>query len=245
MPGEEAIIEALQNKAGSIGGEIIGAAQLISGTKNLKQDKADLANLKTPFYKIQDEYIKNQQLAAQEAGGGLSSASKDLYKTEAQRGEGAAVSALLQGGGDMNMISGIFDKYNRSTMGLAAEDSQAHQKNILHYMDVNKDLAGQKTTQFVVNELQPYENKLKELTERIAGDKANQWGGAQTILGSAVGGGAKGPPTGGGGGYRDTDPYITPSKVSAALESTGDHSVDTSRALASFLSNSGSINIGG
>lgn len=237
---------AISDKAGQVGGQILGAAQGISGAINLKKDKAELANLKTPFYKIQDEYYKNQNLAEQEASGGLSSASKDLYKTEAQRGEGAAISALLQGGGDMNMISGIFDKYNRSTMGLAAEDSQAHTKNIQHYMDVNKDLAGQKTTQFVVNELQPYENKLKELTQRISGDKANIWGGAQTVVGATAGGGAQGPPKGGntGGGYQ-SDPYITPSKVSSALESTGDHSIDTSRALASFLSNSGSINIGG
>lgn len=246
MPGEEAIIGLLQDKAGSIGGEIMGAAQLISGTKNLKQDKADLAKLRQPFYKVQDEYLQNRNLAAAEAGGGVSSASKDLYSSESQRGLGAGVSALLQGGGDMNMISGLFDKYNRNTMGLAAEDSQAHQKNIQYFMGANKDLAGQKTTQFVVNELQPYENKLKELTQRIQSDKANQWGGAQTFIGSALGGNPQGPPKGGNAGYRDTDPYITPSKVSSTLQSTGDMSIDTSRALASFLSNSGpSINIGG
>src|SRR5258707_11938631 len=160
-----------------IAGIATGAAQSISGAVNLKKDKAELASLHRPFMKVQSEYEQNKNIAAAEAGGGLTSASKDLYESESQRGLGASVSALLQGGGDMNMISSIFDKYNRNTAGLAAEDSQAHQKNIEHFMGVNKDLASQKTTQFVVNELQPYENKLKELTQRVQGDKANIWGG--------------------------------------------------------------------
>jgi len=226
-----------------IAGIATGAAQSISGAVNLKKDKAELASLKRPFEKVQDEYYQNRNIAAAEAGGGLTSASKDLYESESQRGLGASVSALLQGGGDMNMISSIFDKYNRNTAGLAAEDSQAHQKNIEHFMGVNKDLASQKTTQFVVNELQPYENKLKELTQRVQGDKANIWGGIGTALGSASAAGTPGPPKGGSSGYRDTDPYITPSKVDATLRSTGDMSIDTSRALASFLSGSGSINL--
>ncbi len=143
----------------------------------------------------------------------------------------------------MNMVSSLFDKYNRNTAGLASEDAQAHQKNIQYFMKANSDLAGQKTTQFVVNELQPYENKLKELTERVASDKANIWGGIQTAVGSASAAGTPGPPKGGGSGYRDTDPYMTPSKIDAGLRSTGDMSIDTSRALASFLSGSGSINL--
>ncbi len=225
-------------------GVVAGGAQAISGGVNLKKDKAELAAMHRPFLKVQDEYIQNQRLAQEEASGGLSSASKDLYKSEAQRGEGAAISALLQGGGDMNMISNIFDKYNRNTMGLAAEDSQAHQKNIQYLQGVNKDLAGQKTTQFVVNELQPYENKLKELTQRVSADKANIWGGIGTAVGSLSAAGTPGAPKGGGSNYvRDTEPYMTPSKVDAGLRSTGDMSIDTSRALASFLSGSGSINL--
>jgi hypothetical protein len=226
-----------------IAGIATGAVQSISGATNLKKDKAELAALKPAFYKVQDEYNQNRNIAAQEAGGGLTSASKDLYESESQRGLGASVSALLQGGGDMNMIGGIFDKYNRNTAGLAAEDAQAHQKNIQYYQQANRDLAGQKTTQFVVNELQPYENKLKELTQRIQGDKANIWGGVQTAIGGLSAAGTQGPPKSGSSGYRDTDPYITPSKVDAGLRSTGDMSIDTSRALASFLSDSGSINL--
>lgn len=224
-------------------GIVAGGAEAISGGINLKKDKADLANLKPAFYKVQEEYIKNAQLAGQEAAGGLPTATKDFYTSENQRGLGAGVSALLQGGGDMNMISNLFDKYNRNTMGLASEDAQAHQKNIQYYMGAAKDLAGQKTTQFVVNELQPYENKLKELTERVQGDKANIWGGIQTAIGSASAATTPGPPTG-----RDTlktpyEPYITPSKVASTLQSTGDMSIDTSRALASFLSGSNGINL--
>lgn len=231
------------NPISQAAGVVAGAAQSISGGVNLKKDKAELAALHRPFYKIQKEYEENRNIAASEAQGGLPSATKDFYTSESQRGLGAGVSALLQGGGDMDMVSSLFDKYNRNTAGLASEDAQAHQKNIQYFMGANKDLAGQKTTQFVVNELQPYENKLKELTQRVAADKANIWGGIQTAVGSASAAGTPGPPKGGGGGYRDIDPYITPSKVDAGLRSTGDMSIDTSRALASFLSGSGSINI--
>jgi hypothetical protein len=231
------------NPISQAAGVVAGAAQSISGAVNLKKDKAELSALHRPFMKVQDEYIKNQQLAGQEAAGGLPTATKDFYTSESQRGLGAGVSALLQGGGDLNMVSSLFDKYDRNTAGLASEDAQAHQKNIQYYMGANKDVAGQKTTQFVVNELQPYENKLKELTQRVQGDKANIWGGIQTAIGSTSALGTPGAPKGGSGGSRDTDPYITPSKVSSTLQSTGDYSIDTSRALASFLSGSGSINL--
>lgn len=231
------------NPISEAAGVVDGAAQSISGGVNLKKDKAELAALHRPFMRVQDEYFQNKNISQAEAQGGLPSATKDFYTSESQRGLGAGVSALLQGGGDMNMISSLFDKYNRNTAGLAAEDAQAHQKNIQYFMKSNADLAGQKTTQFVVNELQPYENKLKELTERVSADKANIWGGVQTAVGSLSAAGTPGPPKGGATGYRDTDPYITPSKVDATLRSTGDMSIDTSRALASFLSGSGSINL--
>lgn len=231
------------NPISEAAGVVAGEAQAISGGVNLKKDKAELSNLKRPFEKVQDEYYQNKNISEVEAQGGLPSATRDFYTSESQRGLGAGISALLQGGGDMNMISSLFDKYNRNTAGLAAEDAQAHQKNIQYFMKSNADLAGQKTTQFVVNELQPYENKLKELTERVSADKANIWGGIQTAVGSAAAAGTPGPPKGGNGGYRDIDPYLTPSKVDAGLRSTGDMSIDTSRALASFLSGSGSISI--
>lgn len=240
MPGLDAL-----NPISDAAGIVAGGAETISGIVNLKKDKADLANLKQPFYKVQSEYEQNRNIAAAEAGGGLPTATKDYYTNEAQRGLNTSVSALLQGGGDMNMISTLFDKYNRNTAGLASEDAQAHQKNIQYFMKANSDLAGQKTTQFVVNELQPYENKLKELTERTAADKANIWGGIQTAVGSLSAAGTPGAPKGGTTGpasYRD-DPYLTPSKVSSTLQSTGDMSIDTSRALASFLSGSNGINL--
>lgn len=153
-----------------------------------KKDAAAAANLKNPFYKIQDEYYQNRNIAAGQAGSGLPSDTKNYMTSEAQRGLGTSISAINSGGGNPNDIARLFGNYENSIASTGAADADAHVRNIQYYMAANKDLAGQKTTRWAVNEKQPYENKLKELTQRRAADAQNEQNGWNTAIGSLTGG---------------------------------------------------------
>jgi len=169
-------------------GVLTGAIQAISGGVNLRKDKAELSRLSQPFYKIQDEYLNNERSAAGLAGQGLTSAAKDLYTDTAGRGLGAAVGGVTATGGSPNDIGAIFDKYLQSTRAVGAEDSQRQIENIKYYHQVGKELAGQKTMKWTLDQYKPYQNKLKELTQRIGADKQNIWGGINAVVGATQAG---------------------------------------------------------
>lgn len=172
----------------NIGSDVLGigegVAQFVTGLKKEKQDDLELSQLKRPFYKIQDEYVQNRNLAANSAETGLPSATKKYLTSENQKGLSASFATLMQGGGSPNDIAKLFNTYSSSLNQTAAQDAAAHLENIQYFMSANKDLAGQKNIQFGINELQPYENKLKELTERKAADETTKWGGIGTAIGS-------------------------------------------------------------
>lgn len=165
-------------------GALASGAKAIAGNDQLKKDKAELGRLKTPFYKIQDEYDQNRWGAAELAGGGYTQEAKDFFSDQTSRGLGSSISGTLQARGSVNDINKIFDSYNNSVRNFAAEDSQKQIDNIRYFHKTNSDLAGQKTMQWAINEYQPYQNKLKELTQRISADKQNVWQGIQGVVGA-------------------------------------------------------------
>jgi len=165
---------------------LAGGAQAIGGAIGLGKDKDELNRLAPAFYKVQDEYYDNYNQASQMAGQGLTANAKDYYGDMAGRGLGTAVSGTLQAGGSVNDISKIFDSYNNSIRTLGVQDSEAQIGNIKYFQQVGKDLAGQKTQQWVINEYAPYQNKLKELTKRIEADKQNIWKGVTGAIGGAA-----------------------------------------------------------
>jgi hypothetical protein len=155
---------------------VTGGSAIYKGVKAGNAKKANeklLANTKMPFYKIQDEYQQNRNIAANLAGGGLPDSTKNYLTTEAQRGFSAATSASNQLGGSPNDIGRLYEIYNRSIDKTAAQDAEIKINNIQNYMNVNKDLAGQKTMQWTLNELRPYERKVKQLTGNIAAEQQN------------------------------------------------------------------------
>ena len=167
-------------------GILQGGAQLIDGFISKKKDKAELASLNTPFYKVQNEFYNNNNIAAGLAQGGLTQGAKDYATSGAERGLSGSISALTQTGAGSGDISKLFDTFNNSIRNTAAEDSQQQINNIRYYMDTNKELAGQKITQWGINEKDPYEQKLSELKSKIAADKQNIFNGASTVIGAGA-----------------------------------------------------------
>jgi len=166
------------------------AAGLVKGTfdyfkerKAQKKAEEELSRLKQPFYKVQDEYSQNRNIAANNIG--MADETKNYYTTEAQRGLGAGISAINQGGGSPNDVAGLFSAYDNSINKTAAQDAQMRVSGIQNFMQANKDLAGQKTMKWSLDEYQPWQRKLKEITERIASSKVNQSNSIGTAIGSA------------------------------------------------------------
>lgn len=165
-------------------GMVLSVAELLDATKKEKQAKKELDRLKTPFYKIQDEYFQNKNLAAGLAGSGLPQSTKDYADIERERGLSTGIGALLQSGASPNDISSLLGTYNLSVDRTAAEDAQTKMENIKYFMKTNADLAGQKTIQWAFNEAQPYERKLKEITDRRAAAEQNKLSAINLGIGS-------------------------------------------------------------
>jgi hypothetical protein len=164
---------------------LLGLGKAAYGFFDNKKAQTELTRLKTPFYKVQDEYFQNRNLAAQQAAGGLPSATRNYLTTEAQRGLGSSLGAIEQTGGGVNDVAKILDSYNNNLQSTAAQDAQAHTQYLQEFLNRNQDVAGQKNMQFAINEYQPYENKLKQLQQRIATNKQNLFGGFSDAIGGA------------------------------------------------------------
>jgi phosphoenolpyruvate carboxylase len=141
--------------------------------------------MKEPFFKVQDEYYQNRNIAESNAQQGISQASKDYQTVENERALSSSIKGLKDGGGSPNAISGLFDTFNRSVDRTAAEDSMAHLQNIQYYMDQNANIGNEKQKQWSLNEDQPYQRKLKEITERIGASKQNENNAANEAIGAA------------------------------------------------------------
>lgn len=174
---------AIQVGSAALSG-IKGIASLFGAKSEEEKAREELSRLKDPFYKIQDEFIQNRNIAGNMASSGLPDATKNYYTTEAQRGLGSGLNAVMTAGGSPNDVNRLLDVYNNSINKVAVEDAQARVQNIQNFMNVNRELAGQKVTQWSLNEYAPYQRKLKEITERIGAAKQNQNNAFNSIIGS-------------------------------------------------------------
>lgn len=146
------------------------------GHAQSKENKEKMAidRLRKPFLKIQDEYFQNRNIAEEQAMSGMPSATKNYLDSQRRKGLGTSIAGLLQSGVHPGEVGKLFETYDNAISADAARDAEMRTKNIDYFINVNKDLAGQKTTQFVANELAPYERKLKQMSQNVAIEEANK-----------------------------------------------------------------------
>lgn len=162
-----------------------GIYDAIAGGKQKRDAEEAARNAVRPEYDIQDEYFNNQTIAQNQAQSGLSASSKDYYGTQAERGLTYGVDAALRGGGSVNSIAQLYDTYNQSNQRLAVEDSRLQTDNIRALMAVNKDLAGQKTTKWAIDEYEPYKDTMKAATAGVAAGTNRQSNGINSLISTA------------------------------------------------------------
>ena len=164
-----------------MGGIIQSGFQLGDSIAKLRRNKRELERLQPVLYKVQDEYYQNRNMARELAQGGMPQEAKDYLTSESQRGLGAGIQGVLSSGGGPEAIASLFDSYNRSIDNTAVQDAQMKVENIGRLMAANKDVAGQETMKWTLNDYGPYQARLKQLTQNIANAETNMWGAASGV----------------------------------------------------------------
>lgn len=162
----------------------VGVWRALSAAKQKRDAKRQAERLRQPMYQVQPEYEQNRGIAAGLAGSGLTSSAKNYLTTENQRGIGSSLSAIENMAGSPNDVSKLFGAYSRSVDQTAAQDSQMQLQNIQNFMNANKEVAGQRTIGWSLNEDRTYQNKLKELKMQQQIADQNMWEGVNTTVGA-------------------------------------------------------------
>lgn len=150
----------------------IGAYKTIKGIGDTADAKKRAKYNIRPTYDIAPEYFANQGIASNLAQGGLPDSSKNYYETNAERGLGSSLGALLQTGAGVNSVADIYDKFDQNNRAIASADAQQKITNIKNLMDANNQVADQRTQKWVIDKYQPFLDNAKS----IAGEKAQGQG---------------------------------------------------------------------
>lgn len=170
--------------AAAIVGAGLGIYKAIKSGKEKRQAKAASARLQQPIYQVQNEYLQNKNLALANAGQGYTSGAKDYLTSEAERGLGTGISAISSSGGSANDYAKLYSGFLRSVDSTAANDSQLQLGNIQRLMDANKEVAGQRTIGWSLNQDRPYQTKRKEYRQDQQIADANMWEGLTSTAGA-------------------------------------------------------------
>lgn len=202
-----------------------GIYDIIAGGKQKSDAQKAADNAVRPEYDIQEEYFNNQRIAQNQAQSGLSARAKDFYGTQAERGLTYGVDAALRGGGSPNSIAQLYDTYNQSNTRLAVEDSRLQTDNIRALMAVNKDLAGQKTTKWAIDEYEPYKDTMKAAAAGVNAGTNRQSAGFNSLISTAaVASQAFGED--GEGGSKSTLPTVPAPRINTTFPSGAEKYMD-------------------
>lgn len=162
----------------------IGIYKTVKGANDSADAKRRAKYNIAPTYDISPEYFKNQGIAANQAQSGLPQSTKDYYETNAERGLGSSLSAMLQTGGGVNSIGDLYDKFDQNNRALASADAQQKIANIRNLMDANNAVADQKTQKWVLDKYQPYLNNAKSIAAEKAQGSGEVNDGLNTVSGA-------------------------------------------------------------
>jgi hypothetical protein len=157
-----------------VGSLALGVARYFSANSAAKRDRARADSLKRPFYKVQDEYYQNKNIAAEMATYGLPIDVTNQLARERSQGLASSLDTLKKTAGGPNAVAALNKSFSDSLLNQSSINAQQQMKNIEYFMNVNKDIAGQKSTQWGVNELDPYNSNLKQINEKRAADEQNK-----------------------------------------------------------------------
>lgn len=169
---------------------VAGVSAGVSLYKGIKAHSADKAAaregsaMKRPFYSVPSEDIINRNIWREQAGQGLSSGEKQYAGEQRERGFSSSAHALSETGASVDQFGELSHIFDDSLKSQSALDAQLHKQNIEMFTKANSDVSAQKGIQFGINELQPYESKLKEIQDRRIAAKTNENSAVNEEIGS-------------------------------------------------------------
>ncbi len=165
--------------ASALGKGIYGLHQQHKSNKELKQLEAN-----RPQRVTDPNILYNQSIARNIASEGIPSSAKNYYTESINRGLGSGINAILQGGGDINMIASLVGGATDSYKQLLAADSQQKLYNQGMAMQQNQNVANENQANFNWNVANPYLQDFSKYTQQSNSGAQNTYG-ALTDLGGA------------------------------------------------------------
>lgn len=165
----------------------LGLGEDIAGFVNKGNAKAEAAELARtrPKYQIQKEFGENVDLASSELSNGMSADAKRTYDNQATGSESNSLSAILKGGGGVNSVGAIYGAGESGRENLSVIRDNMRLNQIQNLIAQRQAMAQEKTTQWQVNEYDPWKDKAQANAEARKGADDQIWGGLGTI-GSGV-----------------------------------------------------------
>lgn len=146
----------------------VGAYQVIKGENAKKKARRDAAKNVRPDYSIPGYEFDNLNLLESRAGQGLSDASKRLATQNNERGLTAALNALFKGGGDMNNVSPLLQRYADSNNRLAVMDDEAKLRNINNLIAQRQRMSALTDKRWQVNQYAPWADEQQRISQQLA-----------------------------------------------------------------------------
>lgn len=167
-------------------GEIGGAGQLGYGiyqaVEGNKQYNKLMAN--RPQRTTDINILNNQKLAQGIASEGIPDSAKSYYTDNINRTLGSGINAILEGGGDLNMINSLIGGATNSYKSLLAQDAQQKLANQGVELQANQNVANQNQENWNWNTADPYLTNLARATQQTNSGAQNIAGGFQAIGGA-------------------------------------------------------------
>lgn len=173
--------------AAAVIGGVSAISKGITGISELSNANKLAANNKRPLYDIQKEYYDNVNSSEAMAEHGLTQKALQYNTEEAQRGLSSGEDTALQLGGGLNSIGALYNGYQRGVQNLAQIDAEKQNDNIRQLLDRRKDLAAQKTQQWVLNKYEPFKDTAKAAAQEKAAGLTNIQGALGDAAGVATG----------------------------------------------------------
>ena len=184
-------------------GKLGNIFQAIYGLRQLHKGNKDLANLDAtrPQRTTDSNLLYNQKLAQNIASTGIPDSAKNYYTESVNRALGGGIKAILQGGGDINMISSLVGGATDSYKQMLAADAQQKLLNQGVLMQQNQNVANENATNWNWNTADPYLTKYARATQMTNSGAQNSMAAIRGAGGQAAADNFASPTYGGASGY--------------------------------------------
>lgn len=146
----------------------LGAYKVIDGENQKKKARRAEAKNQRPDYTIPEYEFDNLNLLESRAGQGLSDSAKRLATQNNERGLNAALGALFRGGGDVNNISPLLQRYTDSSNRLAVMDDEARLRNINNLIAQRQRMSNLTDKRWQVNQYAPWADEQQRIAQQRA-----------------------------------------------------------------------------